>query len=58
MYERSDEEAILMLIDLAKTDNKALKLLVSLENSEEYGEADMLINKVHNFIKETHSLKN
>lgn len=55
---RTDEEIIMKLIDLAKTNHKAMKLLVELENSGEFGQADMLINKIHNFVEETEKLPN
>lgn len=50
--ELTDQGAISLIADLAKTDNEAFKLLVNLQNSKEYGESDMLLGKIHRYLKD------
>lgn len=50
--ELTDQRAISLIADLAKTDNEAFKLLINLQNSKDFGESDMIINKIHRYIKD------
>lgn len=51
-YPLSDEKAIILLNEWAKTDNKALKLMVLLQNAKEWGERDILISQIHSYIRD------
>lgn len=48
----TDQRALVLICEFAKTDDEAFKLMVNLEKSKEYGESDMLLNKIHYYIRE------
>lgn len=48
----SDEKAILLVSEYAKTDQRAMRLLVRLIDTDEFGERDMVISRIHYYLKE------
>lgn len=48
----TDENAILILNEHAKVDPYALKLMILLQNAKEFGESDMIISKIHHYLRE------
>lgn len=48
----SDQQALILLNEFAKVDPKALKLMALLQDAKDFGEQDMLLNQIHNYIKE------
>lgn len=48
----TDQGAISLLAELAKTDNEAFTLLINLQNVSEFGEKDMIVNRIHRYLKD------
>lgn len=47
----SDANMLVLLAELAKKDNEAFKLILQYENCKDWGDKDMITNKIHHFVK-------
>lgn len=47
----SDNLLIDIINEFAKVDNKALKLMIQLQDAKEYGEKDMIVSQIYHYIK-------
>jgi hypothetical protein len=50
VIDMTDERALIILNELAKTDSKALHLMANIQNSKDFGERDQLLCKMHRYI--------
>jgi hypothetical protein len=51
MSSLSDENALLLMVEFGKVDKEAMKLLLLLQDSKDFGEKDMVLNRIHYYLK-------
>lgn len=48
----TDQNVLLLINEFAKIDTYALKLMIQLQDAKEFGQQDMILSKMHRYLKD------
>lgn len=52
MFQLTDQQVLLFLFEYAEKDQKAMKLMIELQDNKDFGQRDMVLSQIHRYVQD------